>query len=164
MSAPLPAPRDVPDGYVREQLLTSGWAISAGVLSLLGFIFAILGLLLAGLDVPVGPAFVGVGLVLLIVGVPVLLWRYIAARHMAKIFRLGEVTSGNVISVQLKRTVRVNRRHPWVISYQFRTVGREYSGRYATFSSSSAELQPGQLVYVLYLQDNPERNILYVPK
>ncbi len=168
MSAPLPAPRDVPPDYIRGLLLSSGWVISAGILSLLGFIFAILGLMLTvvfslvGLNVPVGLSFVGVGVLLLIVGLPILLWRYIAARQMAKVFGLGEVTSGNVINVQQKRSVRVNRQHPWVISYQFRTVGREYSGHHITFNLPNASLKPGQLVYVLYLERNPERNTLYL--
>ena len=168
MAAPPPAPRDVPSGYTRGLLLTSGWAITAGVLSLLGFIFTGLGLILTivftltALDVSVGLPFMGMGLALLCIGLPLLLWRYGKARQMAKVFRLGEATSGNVITVRQKRSVRVNRRHPWIITYQFRSVGREYNGQHTTLSDSSAELNPGQLVYILYLRDDPEWNILYL--
>jgi hypothetical protein len=168
LAAPPPAPRDVPNGYTWRLLLTSGWAITAGVFSLLGFIFFLLGLILTlvftldGLDVPVGPPFMAIGLALLIIGVPIFLWRYGKARQMTKVFRLGEATSGNIITVRQNRSVRVNRRHPWIITYQFRSVGREYSGQHTTLNDTGVELTPGQLVYILYLQDNPEWNILYL--
>ena len=168
MAVPLPAPRDVPPGYTRGVLLTSGWTITAGVLSLLGFIFTGLGLILTavfnliGLDVPIGVPFMSIGLILLVVGLPILAWRYGQARQMARVFELGEATSGNVLRVHQKQSVRVNRRHPWVITYQFRMLGQEYSGQHTTLSDSGPELNPGQLVYILYLRDNPEWNILYL--
>lgn len=63
---PPPAPRDFKNSFVWRNLLSDGWAIAAGVFTLLGVIFTLIGIPL--ILVVVGLAFVPLGLLFLAVG------------------------------------------------------------------------------------------------
>jgi hypothetical protein len=161
---PLPSPRNVPPRYITRLLSTDGWAITAGVLTLLGLIFTPLGLLLILflITAPVGLPFMAIGLLFLAVGLPIILWRYRRARQQADIFRLGQPTLGRVVEVYQNLHVRINRRHPWIITYQFQATGRDYQGQMSILQLPLPGLQPGQSVRILYMEDDPQQNILYL--
>lgn len=163
LPAPPPAPRNVPRNYARRILFTDGWAIVAGIFSLLGVIFGLVG---AVLTVPVvtvfvGLPFVGLGVLFLAAGIPVLFWRYRNAQGTVDVLKVGEAALGEVVSVYQNYHVRVNGRYPWTIVYRFEVNGRGYEGKVTTLSRPDLKQQPGKPVYALYLRNNPEQNTIY---
>ena len=168
LSIPPPAPRTVPPRYTWTLWLTSGWAITGAILALLGLIFTLLGTILVlslvwlfGVGLLIGLPFMAVGVLLLAAGLPLLVWRYGAIQRTMDVLRLGEATLGEVVSVDQNYLVRVNRRHPWVITYRFQTGGREYVSEFTSFSQAIAEVNAGQSIYVLYLPQNPEESLIF---
>jgi hypothetical protein len=142
-------------------MLTDGWAIASGVFTLLGSIFTVLGLALtiALVTAFVGLPFLGVGIVALACGLAGLMWRYRQARKVVSVLKHGEPADGQIVSVEENLLVRVNHRHPWLITYRFRFGGSDYEGSVSTLKRP--DLQPGQPICVLYLPDMPECNVLY---
>lgn len=59
--------------------------------------------------------------------------------------------------------MQVNNRSPWVIHYDFEIDGDTYQGQTTTLRPVGYTHQPGQPVYVLYLEDDPAQNAIYPP-
>lgn len=165
LPAPPPAPRQIPGSYGWRLLFIDGWGITAGVFALLGVIFTVLGTILALSlrDAPVGLPFLGLGILFLIFGFPLLWWRLSKVRRTLAVLRRGETTTGQIVDVRQNLHVRVNQRHPWLITYRFQALGRDYEGQHSSLNQKSGMLQPGQPVYVLYALDDPDQNTLYLP-
>ena len=105
-----------------------------------------------------------VGVLLLGAGLPLLAWRYSAIQRTVEVLQLGEATLGEVVNVDHNYLVRVNRRHPWVITYRFQAGGREYQSDFTSFSGAIVEVNAGQSIYVLYLPQNPEESLIFPPE
>lgn len=158
---PPPAPRDFKNSFIWRKLLSDGWSIAAGVFALIGAIFTLIGIPL--IVVVVGIVFVPLGLLLLGAGIPILIWRYQKAQHMLNVLRVGEPVLGTIADIHENIAVEVNGRHPWTITYQFQIDGQEYEGKTNTLRPVGFTHQPGQPMYVLYLEDDPAQNTIYPP-
>lgn len=158
---PPPAPRAISDRYAWRLMASDGWAVGAGIFTLLGGIFAFVGALLtlAILTAFVGIPFLAIGVLFLAVGLAGLSWRHREAVRVVEVLRVGEPILGRVTSVERNPMVRVNRRHPWVITYGFEVGGRRVEGREATLNPPA--LRPGWSVRVLYLPEAPRHNVLF---
>jgi hypothetical protein len=158
------APRQVPNRVLGRFLLTDGGAIAAGVLALLGFIFTAVGvgLIIPIITILIGVSFAGLGVLLLAAGIPIFIWRYRRAMESIEVLRTGVATLGKITSLHQNYQVRVNHRHPWVYEYEFQVHGQNYHGKVSTFNNPDPNQQSGSPVYVLYNQDQPEKNTLYV--
>jgi len=161
-SPPLP-PRPIADSYAWRLLAADGAAIAALVFVVLGLVFAIVGVVLTAAIVTafVGIPFAGLGLLFLIGGGALGVWRYQQAHQVLRVLREGEAIEGQIVEVGENYSVRVNGRYPWVIHYQFRLDGRAFEGRVTTLNTPGAGLQPGKRACVLYLPNAPEYNSLY---
>jgi hypothetical protein len=160
---PPPPPRPISDSYVWRLLAADGGAIVAGVFALLGAIFTLVGaaLTLGIITAFVGLPFAGLGIVFLAVGGLAFARRYEAAQKTVSVLRHGEAARGQLTAVEENLSVRVNRRHPWTLTYQFQVNGQSYTGKVSTLSRPAPQHQPGQAAYVLYLPGAPELNALY---
>ena len=163
LAVPPPAPRDVPRNYIWRILLSDGWAITGGILALVGAIFGVVGFgLTAGIVTAfVGLPFAALGVLGLGGGTAVLVWRYQEAQKIKEVLKEGETVLGEIENVQQVLNVRVNGRHPWTISYGFEVSGRLYQGKLTTLSQPDLSQQPETDIYVLYMQENPEQNTIY---
>ena len=163
ITAPPPAPRLISGRYTWRLLFTGSWGIVALVFGLLGVIFSFVG---AGLTLVIVTAFVGIpflliGLIFLVVALAVGTWRYDHARQVVNVLRIGKSTQGQITDVREDYSVRVNRRHPWVIRYQFQVNGRNCEGSVRTLNPAGASLQTGNMVWILYLRSAPQWNSIY---
>jgi hypothetical protein len=158
---PPPSPRTISDKFAWSLMLTNGWAIAAGVFTLLGGIFAIVGLVMMILVVTafVGIPFMVIGIIFLGAGLAGLTWRYQQAQKVLAVLRYGEPVDGQIVSMEENFTVRVGGQRPWVIGYKFRLNGHDYEGSVSTLNKP--DFQPGQQVCVLHLPQTPEYNTLY---
>ena len=134
----------------------------AAVFSLLGFIFISVGLPLLFVFLT-GIPFALLGLVFLGTGIPILIWRYREAQRTLEVLRMGRATQGTITDVTQNYAVTVNNRHPWTVHYAFEVGGQRYEGKTTTLRPIGFTHRPGQTVYVLYLERNPERSTIYPP-
>jgi hypothetical protein len=162
LTPPLP-PRQIPGKVMSRMLLTDAGVISGGIFILIGAIFFIVGiaLVLPIITLPVGLPFVVLGFVFLIIGIILFLWRFHFARQMVDILRDGQAALGEITEVTQNYHIRINHRYPWIIYYRFKVHGHDYQGRLSTLSQPDLSQQPGKSVYVLYQQQDPEKNTLY---
>jgi hypothetical protein len=161
--APPAPPRPIADSYAGRLMLADGWSITAGVFALVGAIFTLVGgmLTLGIITALVGLPFMGLGLLFFGGGAAIMRWRYTEMQKRVGVLRRGQAARGQIVSVEENYAVRINHRHPWVITYQFQVGGRDYAGKVTTLNSPGPGLQPGKAAYVLYLPETPEQNALY---
>jgi len=160
---PPPAPRSISDSYIWRLLASDGGAVAAFVFLLLGAIFTFVGLILT---VAIITAFVGIpfavlGIIFLAVGGAVGFRQYQATQKIVEVLRTGQAAEGQIANVEENLYVRVNYRHPWTITYQFRVGEQGYEGKVTTLNMPGVSLQPGKKAWVLYLPEAPEHNVLY---
>ena len=160
---PPPPPRPVADSYAGRLFLADGWGVVGLVFIILGAIFTLTGavLTLAIITALVGLPFVAIGVGFLAAGGALASSRYQAARQTVRVLREGLATEGSIVRVEQNLNVRVNRRHPWTITYEYRVNGRQSEGRVTTLNVPGANLQLGRAACVLYLPDSPQYSSLY---
>lgn len=156
-------PRPFSDSYAWRILASEGGAITSGVVAVLGFVFAILGLLLTFLVVTifVGIPFLLLGIVMIGVGGMIFFWRYQRALVRVAVLRRGLATRGSVVRLEQIPYYRVNRQHPWEITYHYLVEWREFEGKLTTLAEPGKHLQPGRAATVLYLAESPEQSLIY---
>lgn len=87
-------------------------------------------------------------------------WRRLALLRRGEALRQhGRPATGTITSVQQNVSVRVNRRHPWIVQYEYRVGGMQYRGIERTFDVP-AGLQPGSQVGIRYDGEDPRRSAL----
>lgn len=163
VTPPLP-PRPVDRGQLVRQYFTSAIAILGLVFTILGFTFSMIGLVFAFVmrGVPAFWIFPLVGLFFLIDGLVLSFIRYTQVQGYRRLMQDGQAALGQVTSARPNYHVRVNGRHPWIVTYRFNALGGDYTGSFSTLQDLGPASQPGAPVYVLYEPDRPERNMLYL--
>jgi hypothetical protein len=161
---PMP-PRQVPRNYTGRLLGEDAWFIVALVFSILGVVFAPLGI---GLMLPLVTAFVGIpflgmGVLFLGGGIGVLIWRIQTVQRRVAVLKDGETALGEINDVHMNSQVQINGRSPWVFQYTFEVNGQSYNGKLSTLSYPDMRLQAGRPAYILYQKDDPSINLLYPP-
>jgi hypothetical protein len=161
--APPPAPRPISDSFALRLLTSDGWAVASFVVVLVGGIFFCVG---GPLTIGIATAMVGIpfmllGLALLGAAGAVVAWRYQIALQTVRVLRDGEAATGQIAGTRQNFNVEVNGRNPWVITYQFRTAGRDYNGQVTTLNEPGPSVRPGSPAWVLYLPNTPEHSALY---
>jgi len=160
---PPPAPRPIADNYAWKLIFSDGWAITSLIFLFIGGIFTLVG---GGLTLGIVTAFVGIpflllGIGFLVAGVIILRQRLQKAQATVNVLREGQDVLGQVTSVDMNYSVRVNGRHPWTIRYSFQAAGKNYEGQVTTLNEPNSSLKRGTDAYILYLSETPENNALY---
>ena len=148
-----------------REFLKSATGIVALTLSLVGAGFLVCGVVLAvgaavasGADAHEGVRYSlwSVAIVFLVAGaligiVGAWLWsrRLAAIREWERLQREGMETEGVILEVALDYRVRVNRKHPWRVRYEYQAGGSPYVGSEITWEKPDA-YEPGAKVAVVY--------------
>jgi hypothetical protein len=107
----------------------------------------------------VGVTFLSIGAGFAAVGMT-LGWRRIASLRRGEALRkYGRPATGTITSVEQNVSVRVNRRHPWIVRYDYSVSGMQYHGSESTFDVP-AGLKPGAQIGVRYDGEDPRRSAL----
>lgn len=86
------------------------------------------------------------------------------ANRILDAFRNGRAVKGRAASVQQDRSISVNGQHPWQIVYTFECGGHAYEGKTQTWEAATSNRFYGSPpVWVLVVENDPERNTLYPP-
>ncbi len=165
-SPPLP-PRKLPAGYKRRMFLTNSAITLVGLIFLLvgfplGVVFTILGITLPGmwLFIVIGGS---LGTIFTLLGVGMLYFGIKQARGKIRPYEHGQATVGEVIDIYRDYSISVNGRNPWAILYSFDVHGQPYEGKVTSWKYSPKTQAAGNKVYVLYMTDDPDQNVIYPP-
>lgn len=87
-------------------------------------------------------------------------WRRFASlRRREALRKYGRPATGTITSVEQNVSVRVNRRHPWIVRYDYRVDGMHYQGTESTFDLPVG-LAPGAQIGIRYDGQAPRRSAL----
>lgn len=152
---PPAAPRAIPRRYARR--------VTWNVFTLVGLGFSAFGLLfmtpmvLNKMWQAVFPGFFALG------GLSMFFQAWKKARGTLRAFRHGTVAEGKVRRVQQDRSVQVNGECPWKLTYHYAINDIWHEGQITTFDSTAWERNPGQPLWVLYDQSDPDISAIYPP-
>ena len=106
-----------------------------------------------------GVTILGIGAAILLAGLGLGTRRVAAVRERARLQRHGVVTDGTILEVSQDYRVRVNRRHPWRVRYEYRVGGEAYEGSESVWDKPAA-YEPGAKVAVVYDAADRRRSAL----
>lgn len=107
----------------------------------------------------VGVTFLIIGAGFAAVGVT-LGWRRIASLRRSEALRkYGMPATGRITSLEQNVSVRVNRRHPWIVQYDYSVGGMQYHGAESTFDVPVG-LEPGGQIGIRYDGQDPRQSAL----
>jgi len=87
-------------------------------------------------------------------------WRRVASLRRGEALRkYGRPATGTITSVEQNVSVRVNRRHPWIVRYDYSVGGMQYHGIESTFDVPGG-LEPGAQIGIRYDGEDPRRSAL----
>ncbi len=167
-AAPPPAPRVLPAPYRRSVM------VGRNILTILGIVFSSIGIpfLVVGGIVAVAAArgtfvlaivFGSLGVMFAAIGVPMLLTGLGRGRQKLAALEHGAAAEGELVSVELNTSVRINGRSPWAIEYSFPAGGTVVRGTAQSFSRHDGERKAGDRVWVVYLPADPGTSTLWPP-
>lgn len=159
-------PRTLPKGY-RTRVMFRGTP-----LFLVGFIFTlvgapfavffpIIGLAVGGFVFPIIGCLLGGGFVVL--GIALAYFGYRAAESKIRPFQYGVAAQGTVVDVHPDYSIQVNGRSPYAIIYHFEAMGQAYEGKVLSWKYAHHQQAPGNVVWVLYMPNDPTENVIYPP-
>ncbi|HUF38198.1 MAG TPA: DUF3592 domain-containing protein [Anaerolineales bacterium] len=159
---PPPPPRSVPPGYARHLFFTH-------VIGLVGAIFFVTGLpflvifpavalatgdwLFLAIGGSLGALFAMIGGLMFAAGI----------RHVGRTietYRTGLTARGAVVDVVPDRSITVNGRNPWRVTYTYKVMGISHGGNTHTWYPL---VEAGSPVHVLYRPNEPDVSALYPP-
>jgi hypothetical protein len=165
--APPFPPRQLPAGYRRRKLMGNNVPALVGLIfTLVGFplgvMFTILGIALPGmwLFIVIGG---GIGGIFTLVGGALAYFGIRQGLSTIRPFVHGQPAIGEVIEIFRDRSVSINGRNPWGIIYTFKVHGRHYEGKVLSWKHAPQTQAVGNRVYVLYMPDDPDQNVIYPP-
>lgn len=162
---PLP-PRQLPGGYRRRMLITNAPTnLVGGIFLLVGLpiavIFPVIGLatsmwLFMVIGCSLGGLFAVIGGLMLYFGVQ---------NSLGKIrpYEMGQAKLGEITDIYSDQSIAVSGRHPWRVVYHFDVNGFGYEGSVLTWQNVSRMMSVGKRVYILYMVEHPEQNVIYPP-
>ena len=152
-----------------------GSGIVALVFSILGLAFLTVGAVLAftllaneatdrsmTVDEPrwvLGVTFLSIGAGFAAIGMTLGCRRVASLRRRETLRKYGRLATGTITSVEQNVSVRVNRRHPWIVRYDYSVGGMQYHGTESTFDVPLG-LKPGAQIGIRYDGEDPRRSAL----
>lgn len=159
-------PRELPKGYQTRVMFRNTPVFLVGLIfTLVGAPFAIffpiigistglwLFVLIGGL----------LGGIFVILGVTMAYFGYRSVGGKVRPFQYGVATKGTVVDVHPDYSIQVNGRSPQAVVYQFEVMGQPYEGKVLSWKYASQQQAPGNVVWVLYMPDNPKESAIYPP-
>jgi hypothetical protein len=140
--APGPPPRQLPSTYVNRVLY---WR---NVFFILGFVFTV---------------FLFWTLIFPAIGIPLWIHGHRRARRELRALQEGQVAQGQITGVQVDHSTTINNRHPWVVAYAFATPRGTRQGTDQGFDSANGYRMPGDPVWVVYVDDDPDCSAVWPP-
>ena len=88
-------------------------------------------------------------------------WR--DAKAVLQAFKYGQVVEGRVAHVALDSSQSVNHQHHWKLVYHFPVGSQLQEGSVTSFDSTLNARTPGQPLWVLYNEQDPEMSAIFPP-
>ena len=98
-----------------------------------------------------------------LVGLPMALLARRSNQREIRAFTRGEPVLGRLLSFDLNRAVRINKRHPWELRWEFHVNGQRYTGSLSSMDRAVLEPYAVEAPVVLYDPAAPAVNTLWIP-
>lgn len=98
-----------------------------------------------------------------VIGLPMALHARAANQREIRAYTQGEATIGKLLSFDMDRTVRINRRHPWMLRWEYFVDGHRYTGSLSAMDHDVLAPYATDELAILYDPAEPSTNTLYVP-
>ena len=162
--APPAAPRRLPERYTRELLGSKNvGAIVGTIFAAFGALFAVLGVGLCFVLLPLGLGFFGFGALFGTIGGLVRSGSRRSALRQIDALTRGFVSEGQLVSVRQDLSVSINGRSPYRIEYVFYVNGQALGGSTRGWDVVNALRQPGEPLWVVFLPEDPTNNSIWPP-
>lgn len=163
-AAPPAIPRRLPQRYTSELLGSKNvGAIVGTIFAAFGALFALIGVGLCFVLLPLGLGFFGFGALFGTIG-----WllrsasRKSALRQIDALTR-GHVAEGQLIGVRQDFSETINGRNPYRIEYVFYVNGQPLGGSTKGWDIVNMLRQPGEPLWVVFLPEDPGTNSIWPP-
>lgn len=137
---PPPAPRKLPDAY------RNGLLIWKNVLVIVGGVFAIC---------------LGWTVIFALIGAPMLYIGWTRAQGKLRALTFGRAVPGRIVDVDRDRSVTINNKNPWKLTYRYEAAGMAREGWVHAWRRP--ELLPDDPVWVVWGPDDPAASCLWPP-
>ena len=154
---PPPAPRELPKGFAFRT------RFSGNIATLVGLVFFGVGSILTIAFLFAHPLAALFPLFFALGGFGMLRYGLTTAGNTLRAFREGIAVAGRVHSVGLDHTQQVNGKYPYKLLYHFDIGSYTHEGRVISFDSTLSQRRQGQPLWVLYVENAPDKNTLYPP-
>lgn len=159
---PGPAPRPIPSG-------TNGTA-GGLVMMLVGSIFAAVATIMIFVGLGTFLAGNGEGLFMiffpmihLTIGVGLLIVPLRGRSKRRELVRDGSVAVATIASTGYNRSVKINGRNPYQITFDFEVDGRKFSGKRSTMNKAVTRHSTNDRIWVIYEPEDPSHNMEWPP-
>jgi hypothetical protein len=154
---PPPTPRVLPKGFALRTRLTGNVATWVGLIFFtFGSLMAV-AIFFASPWATLFPLFFALG------GFGMLRLGLTQANNTLRAFRFGTAVAGQVHSVGLDSSNRINDQYARKLTYHFQIENQLHEGTLSSFDSTLSTRRSGQPLWVLYLPEDPTKNTLYPP-
>jgi hypothetical protein len=125
------------------------------VTGILGFVLTLNGFLCSflGIIIKANNLFLGLSLTTFGIGMVLVLTRINELKQRQALLTSGITTSGTITHLEQNKKVRVNRKHPWLIQYQYQANNSNLQGN-DIIMDLPANYSVGKTITVVYSQNN----------
>ncbi|MEM7095856.1 MAG: hypothetical protein AAF567_22830 [Actinomycetota bacterium] len=159
---PPPAPREIPPGVSG----TPGGMILilvGGIFVAISSIMIVVGLFTVAAGNREGWFIAGIPSIHFLVGSLLLFFAIRGRSERRRIVQDGAVALGHVENIGFNRSVRVNGRNPFKMSYRFEVAGVEYEGSHSSMDEALKRHRRHDRIWVLYDVDDPSKSVEWPP-
>ncbi len=162
--APPPAPRRLPERYTKDLLSSKNVGALVGtVFAAFGALFAVLGLGLCFVLLPLGLGFFAFGALFGTIGGLVRSAARKSALRQIDALTRGFVAEGQLIAVRQDFSETLNERNPYRIDYVFYVNGQPVGGSTKGWDIVNALRQPGEPLWVVFVPEDPTISSVWPP-
>lgn len=144
-----------------REFLARPIGVIALVLWILGIVFSITGAILATVFYPpqIGLMFLRVGLVITTISLILAVTRLASLKKKKKLLALGTSSTAKITKIIQDKSVRVNRKHPWLVSYSYTVNNTNYQTTETVFDLAE-NYKEGLTIDIVYNPKNANESTI----
>ena len=144
-----------------REFLARPIGVIALVTWILGIVFSITGAILATIVYPpqIGLMFLRVGLVITTISLILAVTRLASLRKKKKLLAIGTSSTASITKIIQNKNVRINRKHPWLVSYSYTVNNTTYQAT-ETILDLAENYKEGLTIDIVYNSKNASESII----
>jgi hypothetical protein len=147
--------------FALREFLARPIGVIALVTWILGIVFSITGAILATIVYPtqIGLMFLRVGLVITTISLILAVTRLASLKKKKKLLAIGTSSTANITKIIQNKNVRINRKHPWLVSYSYMVNNTTYQAT-ETILDLAENYKEGLTIDIVYNPKNASESTI----